>query len=188
MRLLVIDNHDSFTLNLVHLLDGIGVAMDLLQASEVKFRSLESYTHLLIGPGPGRPQDADDLHQLLHDWPADRPLLGVCLGMQCLMIHCGADPLRYLLPEHGAQTDIHVLKSHKLLADLPLQFTAGRYHSWYFDAQRELPEGLEILAVDENQHVMAMALVDRNWHGVQFHPESIMTTHGRQLLANFVAL
>lgn len=186
--ILLLDNYDSFTWNLWQALAALGCEVrvernDALSAEEALALAPEA---VVFSPGPGRPADAGVMPALLAALPARTPLLGVCLGHQCLVEHYGGrlevDPV----PVHGKASPVHHEKD-PLFAGLPNPFPAGRYHS--LRAERAvLPACLRLTAWTEEGHVMAVRHRELPRHGVQFHPESILTPQGGRLLANFLEL
>ena len=188
MRIFVLDNYDSFTFNLVQALRVHGAEVDVARNDELSVDEVlaRKPTHLVISPGPGRPEDAGISVELVHRALAERlPLLGVCLGHQSMVAALGGKIVaaRHLM--HGKHSDI----SHDgrgLFEGLPNPLRVGRYHS--LAAATPLPPGLEITARTEDGDVMAVRHTRHPAWGVQFHPESILTPDGDRLLGNFVAL
>lgn len=186
--LLLIDNHDSFTFNLAQLFAEVGAAVvvvrnDALTAAELVARSPSA---VIVGPGPGRPTESGPCAALLAALPATTPVLGVCLGHQALVLHCGGELERDPVPVHGRASEIHHTRTG-LLADLPTPFRAGRYHSLCARAP-DLPPDLRLTGWTDDGQVMAVEHARRPWFGVQFHPESILSQGGERLAARFAAL
>lgn len=181
--ILLVDNYDSFTYNLYQSLaqhDEVEVVRnDSLTVAEALAFDADAY---VLSPGPGRPKDAGICLELLAALPADKPLLGVCLGHQALVEHCGGSLEVDAVPMHGKSSAVHFDPDAFLFEGLPNPFEAGRYHS--LRATREdLPSCLRLTAWTEDHQVMGVEHRHRPWHGVQFHPESILTSAGEQLLA-----
>ena len=184
MRVLVIDNYDSFTFNLVQYLGELGadphvVRNDALSPEDAEDLEIDS---LLISPGPGVPQDAGYSVAYVQHFAGKVPILGVCLGHQAIAVAFGGSIGLAPEPRHGKTSEItHDGKG--VFADLPSPFTATRYHSL---SSKELPDVLEVSARSEDGVIQAIRRTDLPISGVQFHPESIMTTQGKPLLANFL--
>jgi anthranilate synthase/aminodeoxychorismate synthase-like glutamine amidotransferase len=186
VKILVIDNYDSFTFNLVHLIESLDVSFEVRRNDELLSIPSQSYSHLLIGPGPGLPNSSGVLIAFLKLWPNDKPVLGVCLGMQALLTLEEAQIRNLVKVYHGACEPVHVLKSSKWMHGIPSAFMAGRYHSWGFLTD-DIPSNYAIVAEDAEKNVMAIEHKVYPWFGVQYHPESIMTEFGDLLIRNFIA-
>lgn len=197
MQLLLVDNYDSFTYNVLHLFGALpDVSVTVRRNDDEFLSSLGSFDGYIIGPGPGSPEDTayfGACRQLIQR--AERPLLGICLGFQGLAVEYGAKLIPANQPMHGKTSHIAVTKPHRLLTRLTDQFEAMRYHSLMIDTQSGLPSELEVLAeVDHTaasvsyngREIMAITHHERPLYGVQFHPESFATTSGQQLAQNFV--
>jgi anthranilate synthase/aminodeoxychorismate synthase-like glutamine amidotransferase len=186
MRVLLIDNYDSFTFNLVQALRGLGAEVDVFRndAITVPEALARDPTHLVISPGPGRPEDAGVSIAMIGAFLERRPILGVCLGHQALGALLGGQIVRADRLMHGKASPIHH-DGQGIYAGLPSPFEAGRYHSLVVD---ELPAALVRTAWTAEGELMGVR--HREWpvEGVQFHPESVLTPHGNALLANFLAL
>lgn len=158
--------------------------MDVFLNDKVTLNTLAAYDHVVISPGPGLPSDAGVTPAFLQKFASSKNILGVCLGMQAIGERFNS-PLKNLdLVMHGITTPITHFKNDFLFKDIPAKFNAGRYHSWVIDREKINPE-LEILATDDNGEVMAIKHKEYKLHGVQFHPESILSEYGTQLLKNW---
>jgi anthranilate synthase component II len=185
-KLLVVDNFDSFTYNLIHMVEMIGVDFEVHRNSHLLQLDLLQYSHLLIGPGPGVPIDSGELMPLLNSWPINKPILGVCLGMQAILQRDGAKMENLSPVQHGAQTEVRQQKNGQgIFKELPERFKVGRYHSWGF-ATDSIPNTYNTIVMDLEDLVLAVKHTECDWYGVQFHPESIMTEYGLELLTAFV--
>ncbi|MDP6540449.1 MAG: aminodeoxychorismate/anthranilate synthase component II [Planctomycetota bacterium] len=186
--LLLIDNHDSFTFNLYQAAVALGARVEVARNDALSVDDVlrEAPGALLLGPGPGRPEDAGICPELLERVPESLPLLGVCLGHQALVRHYGGRIERDGEPVHGRATPVHH-DGRGLFADLPSPVEVGRYHSLRA-AAAGLPEALALRAWTADGEVMAVEHASAPRHGVQFHPESILTPAGPRLLARFLAL
>lgn len=185
--LLVIDNYDSFTYNLVQYLGELGAAMTIRRSDEVTLAEIETQikpTRILISPGPGTPDDAGVSLEVLERFAGKIPMLGVCLGHQAIGQAFGGRVVRAPAPVHGRPVAIkHDGKT--IFKDLEANFQAGRYHSLIVERE-SLPDCLEISATSPDGLVMAMRHKTYKIEGVQFHPESILTSAGKKLLQNFL--
>jgi para-aminobenzoate synthetase component II len=187
--LLVIDNYDSFTYNLVQYLGELGAVMRIVRNDEVTIDAIEDEIkpeRILISPGPGTPDSAGISLGAIKRFAGRIPILGVCLGHQAIGQHFGGRVIRAPEPVHGKPVEI--LHDGKTIFDsLPQNFCAGRYHSLIV-AKDGFPEALEVSATSPDGLIMGLRHREQNIEGVQFHPESILTEHGRKLLQNFLNL
>lgn len=189
IMLLVIDNYDSFTYNLVQYLGELGAEMKVIRNDEMTIEEIEAQIRpdrILISPGPGTPNDAGISLGVIERFAGQVPIFGVCLGHQAIGQFYGGHVVRGPEPVHGKPVEI-LHDSKTIFGDIPNNFAAGRYHSLVVDRET-LPDCLEISA--ESPDGLVMGLRHRNFpiEGVQFHPESILTEHGHKLLANFLSL
>ena len=187
--LLVIDNYDSFTYNLVQYLGELGAEMRVVRNDEVSVDEIESDIkpeRILISPGPGTPDSAGISLAVIERFAETVPILGVCLGHQAIGQHFGGKVIRAPEPVHGKPVEI-MHDGKTIFADLPNGFAAGRYHSLIVD-RNGMPDCLEISAESPDGLVMALRHRTKKIEGVQFHPESILTEHGKKLLQNFLNL
>jgi anthranilate synthase component II len=186
MKILVLDNYDSFTYNLVQYIRELGPhQVEVHRNDAIELDAVAHYDAIVLSPGPGLPADAGIMPALIRRYAPHKPILGVCLGQQAIGEAFGGSLENLSHVFHGVDTPIYVMDAGEpLFHDLPQVFRAGRYHSWV--VRREgFPEALQITAEDESGAIMALRHKEYNVRGVQFHPESIMTEHGRQMLANF---
>ena len=187
--LLVIDNYDSFTYNLVQYLGELGADMRIFRNDEVEVDVVERDLRpdkILISPGPGTPDTAGISLSLIARFAERTPILGVCLGHQAIGQHFGGRVVRAPEPVHGKPVTVDH-DSKTIFTDLPSPFNAGRYHSLVVERE-SLPDCLEISAESPDGLIMAMRHKQYRLEGVQFHPESILTEHGKTMLRNFLAL
>ncbi|WP_420315930.1 anthranilate synthase component II [Ekhidna sp.] len=189
MKVLVIDNYDSFTYNLVHILRELGVdeSMRTVRNDQFELDDVAAFDHILLSPGPGVPKDAGLMPQVIERYASTKNILGVCLGHQAIGESFGADLLNLPQVYHGMVTPIEVIVEDDIFNGLPPSFNVCRYHSWVIE-KTSLPESLEVTSVAENGNIMSIKHKDFNVRGVQFHPESIMTEHGKQLMKNWIDL
>lgn len=186
--LLVIDNYDSFTYNLVQYLGELGAQMRVIRNDELTLDEIEELTpeRILLSPGPGTPTDAGISLEVIERFEARVPILGVCLGHQAIGQYFGGNVVRAPEPVHGKPVEI-VHDGRTLFSGIPNNFDAGRYHSLIVDREG-WPDELEVSAESPDGLVMGLRHKTKPVEGVQFHPESILTQHGHQLLKNFLSL
>ena len=188
MKILVIDNYDSFTYNLVHRIKETGLVDEIrVQRNDAVDESFaEEADAIICSPGPGIPEEAGELMNLIRRFGPRKPLLGVCLGLQAIAEVYGGRLRNLPTVFHGVSTTMQVVAPEEGLFDeVPELFEAGRYHSWVIDADH-LPEVLEVTAIDEGAQIMAVKHREHPVWGVQFHPESVLTPEGGLMLKNFV--
>ena len=186
-RILVIDNYDSFTYNLVHLLRRLQVPIDVKRNDACTVEEAGLYSHILISPGPGLPAEAGVVPALLQQYSRSRSILGVCLGMQAILEQVGAPLVNLSFVQHGAQDEIHPIEGSTLFRGLPSPFRIGRYHSWGLHPD-VVPEPFRCTAVSKDGYVMAVEHEVLPLYGVQFHPESIMTEYGLEMIKNWLGI
>jgi len=186
VKILVIDNYDSFVYNLVHYIDALQVADQIVvvKNDEISLAEIEKYDKVLLSPGPGLPKDAGIMPAVIKNFASSKSILGVCLGHQAIGECFGATLQNLDFPLHGISSEITVISEDYLFENLPKQFAIGHYHSWVVvkDASQEL----DILAVDAHGNIMALRHKTYDVRGVQFHPESILTEYGQELLTNWL--
>ncbi|WP_019949424.1 anthranilate synthase component II [Hymenobacter aerophilus] len=187
MNILVLDNYDSFTYNLVQVLRELGHRdnVRVIRNDRLALDEVEAYDAVLLSPGPGLPAEAGMMPEIIRRYAPTKRVLGVCLGHQGLAESFGGE--LYNLPQvlHGLATEARLTAPDRLFDELPATFKVGRYHSWSVRPE-SVPAALEVTAVDENGQVLAFRHREFDVRGVQFHPESILTEHGRQMLANWL--
>ena len=187
-KILVFDNYDSFTYNLVHLIEKVGenVSVDVFRNDKIALDDVEKYDAIVISPGPGIPEEAGLLLDLLKRFRGKKPIFGVCLGQQAIAVAAGAKLINLEKVFHGVASDIHVVASDGIiLKGIETPFPAGRYHSWVID-EKTLPAEYVITARDADGNIMAIENQAKKIYGVQFHPESIMTPSGESIMLNFL--
>ncbi len=186
-KVVVIDNYDSFTYNLVHALSQItGEKIDVIRNDKLEMQDLEKYTHIVLSPGPGIPEEAGKLKEIIKTFAPKKRMLGVCLGHQAIAEVFGGELINIAKVYHGVSTNIKVLdKEDYLFRNIPEDFEGGRYHSWIV-SDKNLPESLKVTARAEDGEIMGMSHTEYDVKGVQFHPESILTKRGTDLLTNWV--
>lgn len=185
MKILLLDNYDSFTFNLAHYLESMCEKVDVLRNDEVSLERIIDYDKIVLSPGPGLPADAGMMPELIKRYAGKIPILGVCLGMQGIAEYFGGRLYNQTVVRHGVSTIIDTAEESHLFRELPRQFEVGLYHSW---AVTDLPNSIRISATSQEEVIMAIESVDQRVYGVQFHPESILTQFGKEILRNFILL
>ncbi len=186
MKIVIIDNYDSFTYNLASLVHVVsGQQPDVLRNDVFKMEDLSIYDKIILSPGPGIPEEAGLLLDVIREYAGHKSILGVCLGHQAIGEAFGGKIVNIDKVFHGIATPIHHDNIDDLFAGLPSTITVGRYHSWVIDRDN-LPEELEITATDDEGLIMAVRHRTLDVKGVQFHPESILTPDGKTILQNWI--
>lgn len=185
-KILVLDNYDSFTFNLVqYIQDILGRKVDVFRNDAISLDEVDAYDTIILSPGPGLPSEAGIMPALIQRYAPYKAILGVCLGHQAIGEAFGGRLENLAQVYHGIETPIRVTDpDEELFLGLPPKLRVGRYHSWVV-CQEGLPASLKVTAVDEKGVIMAMSHREYNVRGVQFHPESVMTLEGKKMLANF---
>ncbi len=188
-KILVLDNYDSFTYNLVHYIESnLGFEVDVFRNDEISIEEVDRYDTIVLSPGPGLPKNAGILKQLIETYAPSKKILGVCLGMQAIGEVYGGSLENLEKVYHGVATQLSIKdKSDLLFKDLPQNFKVGRYHSWVI-SKTNFPVKLNVTSEEENGQVMSVKHEDYSLYGVQFHPESILTEYGKQIINNFLAI
>lgn len=186
-KLLVLDNYDSFTFNLVHLLREIGGReIQVFRNDKIELSAVAGFDEVVLSPGPGIPLEAGIMPELVKTYAQEKKILGICLGHQCIGEVFGGTLFNLERPVHGMATDCVVLDvADPLFAGLPNHFEVGRYHSWVV-ARESFPECLSVTAEDAAGQVMALRHKQYPVAGLQFHPESILTPLGKQIIENWL--
>lgn len=185
-KILLFDNYDSFTYNLVHAIKSIGYQnIDVYRNDKIKLSQVNQYDKIILSPGPGLPSEGGLMMQLLKEYAKTKSIMGVCLGHQAIAELFGAKLVNIPNVFHGVQTAIKIMGNDYLFKGLSKEILAGRYHSWIV-SKEDFPKELEITAEDEAGDIMALKHKQLDLHGVQFHPESILTPEGVQIIQNFL--
>lgn len=192
LRILVFDNYDSFTYNLVHLVEKIThTKVEVFRNDQIALEKVKDFDKIILSPGPGVPVEAGILLPLIKEYASTKSILGVCLGHQAIGEAFGGTLTNLSSVYHGVATPVNILKHethvgvNDLFAGLPDVLEVGRYHSWIV-SRENFPEELEVTAEDENGFIMALQHKRYDVQGVQFHPESVLTPRGEQLLRNWL--
>jgi anthranilate synthase component 2 len=187
MRIAIIDNYDSFTYNLSHLIKELGAEVTVLRNDQFRLEELEQYSKILLSPGPGIPSEAGLLLDVIRTYAGRKPILGVCLGHQAIGEVFGAKLENLSDVFHGVATPCHIVADDPIFSGIDRDITIGRYHSWVV-SREDFPDCLEVTAVSEEGQIMALRHRELNVRGIQFHPESVLTPDGKKMIQNFLYL
>ena len=195
MKIAMIDNYDSFTYNLVHLVKELGAEIDVFRNDQFSLPDLEPYDKIMLSPGPGIPSEAGLLMDVIRTYAGQKPILGICLGEQAIGEAFGGTLVNLSEVFHGVQTPAHIVdvatsgRDHRepdyIFRGLHKDILVGRYHSWVVDADT-LPDCLEATALSDEGQVMALRHREYDIRGVQFHPESLLTPDGKKMIQNWL--
>ncbi len=190
-RIVIIDNYDSFTYNLSHLLKEVGADVTVFRNDQFRLEELQQFDKIVLSPGPGIPSEAGLLLDVIRAYAPTKPMLGVCLGHQAIGEVFGARLLNLDDVVHGVATPCRIVASDPIFDGLLNKITVGRYHSWVV-SQEDFPSCLEITAVSDDggsvPNIMALRHREYEVHGIQFHPESVLTPEGKIIIKNFLDL
>lgn len=182
--ILVIDNYDSFTYNLVHYLEEFGCEVVVKRNDQLRLEEVDAFDKIVLSPGPGIPDEAGLLKEIIAKYAPSKSIFGVCLGQQAIAEVFGGSLINLKEVYHGIATTITVTEEDILFKDMPKEIEVGRYHSWV--VHPNLPEALEATSLDENGHIMSLRHKTFDVRAVQFHPESVLTPHGKKMLENWL--
>jgi anthranilate synthase component 2 len=188
MKILVLDNYDSFTYNLVYLIRqlGYGDQMDIFRNDKIKLEDVATYDKILLSPGPGIPSEAGIMPELIQKYRAEKDILGICLGHQAIGEAFGGNLINLSEVVHGVASEVTVIQD-PIFEGIPSSFTIGRYHSWVVNPD-ELPSDLEIIGRTPDGQVMGLRHKEFSIRGLQFHPESILTDFGLEMMKNWLEM
>ena len=186
MKIVIIDNYDSFTYNLSHLVKELGAEVTVVRNDQFNIGDLEAYDKIILSPGPGIPEEAGLLLDVIRIYAGRKPILGVCLGHQAIGQVFGAQLENMTDVMHGVATPCDITGSDVMFEGLPQRITVGRYHSWVVSADG-LPECLAVTAKSDDGCIMALKHKEYDIHGIQFHPESVLTPDGKKMLQNWLS-
>lgn len=187
MKIVIIDNYDSFTYNLSHLVKELGAEVTVVRNDRFELSDLEAFDKIILSPGPGIPSEAGLLLDVIRTYVGKKPMLGVCLGHQAIGDAFGAKLENLSDVFHGVATPCHIVADDPVFEGLDRDITIGRYHSWVV-SKEALPECLEVTAVSDEGQIMALRHRTMEVHGIQFHPESVLTPNGKTIIKNFIEL
>lgn len=185
MKTVIIDNYDSFTYNLAHLVKSLGASVAVYRNDQFTLPQLEPFDKIILSPGPGIPEEAGLLLDVVRTYAGRKPMLGVCLGHQAIGEVFGAKLTCLSEVFHGVSTEGTQFGNDPIFAGLPRRIMMGRYHSWVVD-RNGLPDSLEVTAVSDDGHIMGIRHRNYDIHGIQFHPESVLTPQGSVIMRNFL--
>ena len=185
MKTVLIDNYDSFTYNLYHLLRQFDIDITVFRNDTFQMNELESFDKILLSPGPGIPKESGLLMDVIQTYAGKKPILGICLGEQAIGESFGGTLVN--LPDvfHGVQTPIDIVCDDYLFNNIDKEIPVGRYHSWVVDRD-SLPSDLEVLALSKEGYIMALRHKTYDVRGIQFHPESVLTPDGEMIMKNWI--
>ncbi len=186
MKILVFDNYDSFTYNLVQIIKELTNAqVDVYRNDEIALEKVQAYDKILLSPGPGIPSESGLLLPLIKEYAPTKSIFGVCLGQQAIAEAFGGSLSNLSKVYHGIATDVDVIKESILFEGLPKRFKVGRYHSWVVN-EKDLPKDLVVTSKDEEGYIMSLEHNTYDVKGVQYHPESVLTPEGVKIIANWL--
>lgn len=186
MKILVLDNYDSFTYNLVHAVNELGYHdVDVRRNDRIALDEVAGYDKIILSPGPGIPSEAGIMLDLIRRYAPTKSILGICLGEQAIGEAFGARLENLSDVYHGIGSEIKIVINDTLFTGIENNFQAGRYHSWVVSSQ-DLPDALEVTAIDGESRIMALAHREYDVRGVQFHPESVLTPDGKKIIRNWL--
>jgi anthranilate synthase component 2 len=187
MKIVIIDNYDSFTYNLSHLVKELGAEVTVVRNDQFELADLEPYSKIILSPGPGIPSEAGLLLDVIRTYAGKKPILGVCLGHQAIGEVFGGKLENLSDVFHGVATPCHIVNDDPIFSGIERDITIGRYHSWVV-SNENFPDCLEVTAVSDEGQVMALRHKTLNVRGIQFHPESVLTPDGKKMLQNWLFL
>lgn len=186
MKLLILDNYDSFTYNLLHLVEKVSdISVDVIRNDKIKLADINNYDKIILSPGPGLPKNAGIMPELLKKYSSTKSILGVCLGMQAIAENFNSKLKNLETVVHGMATPIEIIQNDFIFEGCPKKFNVGRYHSWVVDAVGFSPD-LIVTAIDSDKNIMALKHKTLDVRGVQFHPESILSEYGAEIIGNWL--
>ena len=187
MKIVIIDNYDSFTYNLSHLVKELGAEVTVVRNDQFELAELEPYSKIILSPGPGIPSEAGLLLDVIRTYAGKKPILGVCLGHQAIGEVFGGKLENLSDVFHGVATPCHIIADDPIFSGIERDITIGRYHSWVV-SNENFPDCLEVTAVSDEGQVMALRHKTLNVRGIQFNPESVLTPDGKKMLQNWLFL
>lgn len=185
MKTVIIDNYDSFTYNLAHLVKELGAEVSVVRNDQFRLSELKPFDKIILSPGPGIPTEAGLLMDVIDAYASVKPILGVCLGHQAIGEYFGGKLTNLSQVFHGIASTISITAPDYIYKELPAQVQVGRYHSWVIDNEG-LPDCLEVTSVSEEGQIMSLRHKQYDVRGIQYHPESVLTPEGRKIIANWL--
>lgn len=184
MKILLIDNYDSFTFNIVEQFRYLKINIEVITINNLNDKLLKDFSKIIISPGPGNPQEKPLIKQFINSYKAEKSILGVCLGHQVICHYFGANLYNLSEPIHGQAHTVFNLNNSNLFKDIPSEFKVGLYHSWAV-SNDNLPKDLSITGISEHDIIMAIKHNKYDINSVQFHPESFISEYGINIFNNF---
>ncbi len=185
-NIVIIDNYDSFTYNLVHYLDDLNCSVSVFRNDEFELDELENFDKILLSPGPGLPSEAGLLKEVIVKYATTKSILGICLGQQAIGEVFGGSLINLSKVYHGIASKVQIIvRDEPLFNGLENEIEVGRYHSWVI-SKENFPPDLEITSIDENGEVMSIRHKTYDIKGLQYHPESVLTPQGKKILENWI--
>lgn len=185
MKIVIIDNYDSFTYNLAHVVKQLGAELKVFRNDRFELNDLEPFDKIILSPGPGIPSEAGKMPEVIKCYAGKKPILGVCLGHQAIGEAFGAHLENLSTVFHGVATPVHIVKKDYLFEGLPETIEVGRYHSWVVSTEN-LPECIEVTGLSDEGQIMSLRHRDMDIRGIQYHPESVLTPAGVTIIKNWL--
>lgn len=186
MKVVIIDNYDSFTYNLSHLVKELGAEVTVYRNDKFTLDQLQPFDKIILSPGPGIPSEAGLMPDVIRRYAGEKPILGVCLGHQAIGESFGGRLTNLSDVFHGVATPCRIVADDYLFEGLPRQIEIGRYHSWVVDAEG-LPDSLEATSLSDEGYIMSLRHRELDIRGIQYHPESVLTPDGKRIISNWLA-
>ncbi|ADV49645.1 anthranilate synthase, component II [Cellulophaga algicola DSM 14237] len=184
-KILVIDNYDSFTYNLVHYLEDLDCEVIVKRNDQLSLEEVDAFEYIVLSPGPGIPEEAGLLKDIIRTYAPTKKIFGVCLGQQAIAEVFGGSLINLEQVYHGIATPITITQEDALFKDLPSEIKVGRYHSWVVNP-KDLPNSVIATSFDINGQIMSLRHTTYDVSAVQFHPESVLTPDGKKILQNWL--
>ncbi|MCM1313220.1 MAG: aminodeoxychorismate/anthranilate synthase component II [Bacteroides sp.] len=185
MKIVIIDNYDSFTYNLSHLVKELGAEVTVLRNDKFRIEEIEEFDKIILSPGPGIPEEAGLLLEVIRAYKGKKPILGVCLGHQAIGEAFGGKLTNLSSVFHGIATPATIIANDYLFKGLPSQIEIGRYHSWVVDNE-SFPDCLEVTSTSDEGYIMSLRHKEYDIRGIQYHPESVLTPFGKDIIRNWI--
>lgn len=185
MKIFILDNFDSFTYNLVHIIEQFASKIIVKRNNECNISEIQDFDKIIFSPGPGLPSEVPIIHEIINKYKESKSILGVCLGHQSIAEFFGGNIINMPEVNHGREFETKIIKNDYIFKNIPEIFYSGRYHSWVVN-KKDFPNSLEITSIDSKNQIMSLRHKTYDIRGVQFHPESIMTKYGKKILQNWV--
>ena len=185
MKIFVVDNFDSFTYNLVHIIEQYASEVKVCRNNEININEINGFDKIVFSPGPGLPSEVKIMTEIIEKYKYSKSILGICLGHQAIAEYFGANLINMSEVNHGREFETSIVIDDYIYKNIPAKFHSGRYHSWIVD-NNNFPDNLEITSIDNSNYIMSIRHKKLNIRGIQFHPESIMTEYGVKILKNWV--